>query len=110
LGAPPRARAGLAVPRGGRAHRVERGAGLPAHRLAEQRPRGPDPAGHRAARDHRQDDRLEPGRVRALGDPPMGVMATAPTTIAGVTAPLSILNADDPSCAVPGTWGSYADE
>lgn len=37
-------------------------------------------------------------------------MTGAPTTIAGVTTPLRLLDPDDPSCAVPGTWGSYADE
>ncbi len=40
----------------------------------------------------------------------MGVTTAPPTTIGGVTTPLSLLNADDPSCAVPGTWGSYTDE
>lgn len=41
----------------------------------------------------------------------MGLSGVGTATIAGVTAPISSVDqADDPSCAVPGTWGSYRDE
>jgi predicted CoA-binding protein len=41
----------------------------------------------------------------------MGLTGPGTATIGGVTAPISFSNAAaDPSCAVPGTWGSYRDE
>ncbi len=41
----------------------------------------------------------------------MGLTGVGTATIASVTAPISFATAaDDPSCAVPGTWGSYRDE
>ena len=41
----------------------------------------------------------------------MGLNGTGGSTIAAVTAPISFVHAvDDPSCAVPGTLGSYRDE
>jgi predicted CoA-binding protein len=38
------------------------------------------------------------------------LIGVAGATIAGVTSPIAIANADDPSCAVPGTYGRYTDE
>jgi predicted CoA-binding protein len=41
----------------------------------------------------------------------VGLNGAGGATIAPVTAPISFVNpVDDPSCAVPGTWGSYRDE
>ena len=61
----------VAVPRRGRAHRLVGRPRLPAGRLAEQRPRGPHPAGHHPARRARQDDRRDPRYLRTMGGPPM---------------------------------------
>src|SRR5699024_2921330 len=76
----PRARPGLAVPRRRGADRLLDGPRLPAQRLPAERPRGPDPADHRAARPAGQPHQRPAGPRREEAPEEVGMTATDTNT------------------------------